>query len=117
MLLLSLLWIAFGLTAGVGAHPSYQDAGVVRWAMTAVGIVTAGILAILASQLRRRNRLSYWLSVAVLAALTLVGLLDQLGLADLIFLLITVLPLALLIKDRTWYLKTPLAAGQDQRAA
>jgi cation transport ATPase len=100
----ALCWMAFAIIAAVGAHPSYKDPNAIRWAMTAMGLVVAAILAILATQLEPGNRLTYWASVMLLTAMTLGGLLDELGLADLAFLLITILPLALLIKHHRWYL-------------
>ena len=47
----------------------------------------------------------------------LVGLFDELGLADLAYVVLTLIPLALLIRDRNWYLRTHHAAAQHQRAA
>jgi lysylphosphatidylglycerol synthetase-like protein (DUF2156 family) len=101
----AVLWLAFGLTTAIGAHPSYKEPGVLRWAMATIALFAAGVLAGLAIFLMKRSRLAYWLAVASLAAMALAGLLDELGLADLVFLVATILPLALLLKDRVWYLE------------
>jgi len=74
------------------------------------------ILAVLASQLKRRSRLSYWLTVALLTLMIFVGLFDELGLADFAYLVLTLIPLALLIRDRNWHLSAPSAPAQHQRA-
>ena len=64
-----------------------------------------------------RSRLAYWPAVASLAAITLAALLDDLGLADIVFVVLTLLPLTLLLKDRTWYLEIVIGNEQDNRAA
>ena len=114
---LALLWLAFGITVAVNAHPSYKDAALVRWTLATMACGAAAILAVLATQLKRRSRLSYWLTVGLLTSMILVGLFDELGLADLVYLVLTLIPLALLIRDRNWYLSAPPAAAQNQRAA
>ena len=114
---LAFLWLAFGITVAVNAHPSYKDAALVRWTMATMASGAAMVLAVLASQLKRRSRLSYWLTVALLTLMIFVGLFDEFGLADFVYLVLTVIPLALLIRDRNWYLSTPPAPAQHQRAA
>jgi hypothetical protein len=84
--------------------------------LATIACVTAAALAVLAGKLRQGGRLSYWLTVALLLSMILVGLFDELGLADLAYLVLTLIPLALLIGDRNWYLGPPPAA-QDHRAA
>ena len=114
---LAFLWLAFGITVAVNAHPSYKDAASVRWTMATMASGAAIILAVLASRLKRRSRLSYWLTIALLTLMIFVGLFDELGLADFVYLVLTLIPLALLIRDRNWYLSTPPAPAQHQRAA
>jgi len=114
---LAFLWLAFGITVAVNAHPSYKDAALVRWTMATMASGAAMVLAVLASQLKRRSRLSYWLTVALLTLMMFVGLFDEFGLADFVYLVLTLIPLALLIRDRNWYLSTPPAPAQHQRAA
>jgi hypothetical protein len=107
---LALLWLAFGVIVIVGAHPSYREAGLLRWSMAAGALVAAACLAVLAGRLGPHRPLTFWLAVAFLATITAAGLLDDLGLADFVFLLVTVVPLVLLIRDRKWYLTPPEAA-------
>jgi len=55
--------------------------------------------------LSRRIKAAFWATVAVLVMLTIATVLDEVvGLADLLALVIILLPLILLIKDRGWYL-------------
>ena len=97
---LALLWFAFGLIVAASAHPSYRDDLPLRLGMTAIAWGLAAGLAVLARRLRRANRPAYWITVALLSFLILVGLFDELGLADLVYLVLTFIPLALLLKDR-----------------
>ncbi len=98
------IWLGFGLLILLGAHPSYENADVLRWAMSAISLLTAASLASLLFFLKRRNRIAYWLLVALLSAMIFATMFDQFGWADLIFVFISALPLALLIKERRWYL-------------
>src|SRR3990172_4807174 len=117
ILINALFWLAFGVTTAVGAHPSYKEASTLRWAMAIMALLAAGTLGALAELFHRRSRLAYWPAVALLAAFTLTALLDDLGLADVVFVVLTLLPLALLLKDRTWYLGMVIGNEQDNRAA
>jgi len=72
---------------------------------------------VMAGLLKRRSRLGYILTVALLAVMILASLLDDFGLADLLFVLVTLMPLALLIKDRAWYVRPSLDGQQAQPGA
>jgi hypothetical protein len=54
--------------------------------------------------------------VALLAVMILASFLDEFGLADLLFVLVTLLPLALLLKDRVWYGR-PTSGGEQEQPA
>jgi hypothetical protein len=103
VLLNALVWLSFGVLAGVGAHPSYREPGLLRWAMAGFSLIAACILTAATGLLQRGNRFRYWLMVSLLAALMLATIMDEFGLADLTYLVMVALPLALLIKDRAWY--------------
>jgi hypothetical protein len=117
ILINALFWLAFSVITAVGAHPSYEEASVLRWAMATAALLVAGILGTLAGRLQSRSRLVYWLAVTSLAAMTVAAVLDELGPADLVFIIMTLLPLALLLKDRDWYQGMVIRTDQDQRAA
>lgn len=103
----SLVWLGFALVTTFAAHPSYGAASAYRWPMVAIAGLIAAALAGLAIWLGRRRRVAFWLALALLAALTIAPAFDQFGLADLAFVVATALPLALLLKDRAWYLEAP----------
>ncbi len=114
MLLDALIWLTFGLIVALGAHPALPDVPLVRWSMAVLSLAVVGALLGLSTSLRRRNRVTYVLAVALLAVLSLVTLFDDFGLVDLAVLAVTVFPLALLLKDRAWYLQAPQEGGQGR---
>jgi hypothetical protein len=117
ILINALFWFAFGVITAVGVHPSYEEANGLRWAMATAALLVAGVLGTLAVRLQRRSRLVYWIAVTSLAAMTVAAVLDELGLADIVFIVMTLLPLALLLKDRDWYQGIAMGPGQGNRAA
>ena len=117
ILLNALLWLAFGLVTAVGAHPSYPEPGTLRWAMAISALLAAAFLGTIVGPAARRNRIAYWAVVFVLAAISVAAIFDQFGVADLAFEIITLLPLALLIRDRNWYLQPTRVRSDGNRAA
>jgi lysylphosphatidylglycerol synthetase-like protein (DUF2156 family) len=107
----ALLWLLFGVIIGVGAHPSYPIGSAYYLPMALAAFMGTAVLIALASLLRKPNPLAYWASVAVLAVTILLAMFDEVGPADLAFILITLLPLVFLIRNRSWYLhpSTPTA--------
>lgn len=116
ILLNGLLWLLFALVVAAGIHPSYRQVGSLRWPIALAGVGIACALLALAWLLRATNPLAYWGSVILLAAIVLVGLLDEVGIADVAFLVVTLIPLALLIKDRRWYLRPASTEKHQGRA-
>jgi MFS family permease len=117
ILINALFWIAFSAITALGAHPSYEEANALRWAMAITAFLVAGILGALAGRLQRRSRQVYWLAVASLTAVAVAAVFDDLGPADVLFIVITLLPLALLLKDREWHQGIAMGPGQENRAA
>jgi len=116
VLLNALLWLLFGIITAAGVHPSFREAGLLRWAMAGSAFLAVTVLAALADLLKRRPRLAYRWTVALLAVMILASFLDEFGLADLLFVLVTLLPLALLLKDRAWYGR-PTSGGEQEQPA
>jgi hypothetical protein len=63
------------------------------------GCVILGVLLFLG----KRRRLAFFAMLGILTVASLVIFLDDVGLVDLAFLALNLIPLALLIKDRAWY--------------
>jgi hypothetical protein len=109
----SLLWLAFAAFTAAGAHPSFGPMSEYRWPVTLLALLVAVLLAGLSVHLGNPSPLGYWLGVGGLGAMILASLFDQFGLADLVFVAATALPLVLLIKDRAWYLLPRSPASED----
>ncbi len=104
LVLNALIWLAFGVIITGGLHPAMPDTGLVRWGMGGLSLLAGGVLIGLWVLLRKRSAPAYYLTVAALVAFALVTVFDDFGLSDLIVELVVLIPLALLLKDRRWYL-------------
>lgn len=110
LLLIALLWASFGVFVALNGHPSYSHMGLFKWIMAVLTFFAALILFVLWFLLRKRFKPAWYLAVMMLAATTLAGLFDDIGWIDVVVMLGSVIPLALLIKDRKWYLRIPPAS-------
>jgi len=104
ILLNALVWLTFGIIIAADAHPALPDAPLIKWTMAFLALAIAGILLGLFILLGKCSRIAYFLASGLLFATSLVAVLDDVGLADLVFLVINIVPIILLIKDRAWYL-------------
>jgi len=105
VLLNAFFWLVFALIIAAGLHPSYPTGSTYQVPMALAAFGGTAVLSALVWLLRRPNPLVYWAAVGVLTATVLTGLFDEVGLADLAFIFITLLPLAFLVKSRRWYLR------------
>jgi hypothetical protein len=104
MLLSALTWLALGIMIAAGLHPAIPDSPAVKAGMASGSIAAAGTIAGLVVLLARRFGHAYYLSLAALSISSLAILFDDVGWADLLALIINLVPLFLLIRDRAWYL-------------
>ncbi len=63
------------------------------------------VLVVLAWLLANRKRLAFIITLVVLAVLMLLTIFDQIGWADLVGLLINLVPFVLLLVGRKWFLQ------------
>lgn len=94
-------WLIFGFMFAF--RPTSMPEGL-KWIMVLLAISSSVILAVLARFLNRRNRLAYYASLTFLAVIAVLSITDEFGWLDLVSLLISLVPLGLLLKDRRWYL-------------
>ena len=104
-LVIAALWLLFSLFVVLGGNVSYFHIGAFRWIMAGLTFLASIILAALWYLLRRRFKPAWYASVLLLAAMILAGFMDELGLIDYAFIVLYLVPLVLLFKDRKWYLK------------
>jgi hypothetical protein len=103
----AILWLAFSILVSAGLHPAIPAAPLVKWGMAILALLCSAALLGLLVLLAYRRRSAYFLMVSLLVLVSVATIADDFGLADLAVLIVTVVPLVLLVKDRIWYLQTP----------
>jgi hypothetical protein len=104
VLLNALIWLVLGEIIALQAHPALPVSRTIQTVMVVLSFGAAAILVGLFVFLWRHNRITWFLTVGFLALTSILTIFDDFGWADLIVLVINVIPIVLLIKDRAWYL-------------
>jgi hypothetical protein len=94
-------WLVYGFVFAI--RPTSLPGGI-KWIMVLLAIGSSVILAVVAYLLNQPNRLAYYVGLAFLAVIAVLSITDEFGWLDLVSLLISLIPLGLLLKDRRWYL-------------
>jgi len=105
ILLNAAFWLGFAILVAAGAIGSIPSASVIQWVMAILALVSAVALAGIAFFLRRRNRFAFYFGLALLALIAVLSIADQVGLLDLFTLLVNLVALGLMVRDRGWYLQ------------
>lgn len=105
LLLNALVWLAFGILIAASGRTLIPGSVFFKWGTAILALVTSGILLGLVIFLTRRSRIAYFASLAVLATLTILTITDQVGLADIAVLGITIAAIVCLVSGRAWYLR------------
>jgi hypothetical protein len=103
ILLNILVWLALGILIAINAIPGLPDAPAMKGIMAFISIVIACILSGLTYFLLKHNRTAFFLTLAFFIFTSVLTIFDDVGLPDVIFLVISLIPVILLIKDRVWY--------------
>lgn len=104
ILVVGIAWLVYSLYLAVGPDPSFAQLGAYRWIMAATTFVPGLVCVVLWFLLRKRWKPAWYLAVVALSLMTIVGIFDQVGWVDLVFILGSAVPVVLLIIDRKWYL-------------
>ena len=99
----SLLWLGFAMITAFGLVDQHIPVWL-RLTMAGLSFFLAVGLGILFYLLLKKVRIAYWISLAVVGAISAVSLMDELGVLDISFFLFNLVLLVLLIKDKKWYL-------------
>ena len=110
VLLNILIWLSLGIIIAFNVHPAVPDQPLLKALMAAGSLVLAAILSGLFFLMSKQNRVAYFLIVALFITTSLLTIFDDFGWVDLIVLVINLIPLGLLLKDRKWYLSQPSRA-------
>ena len=110
VLLNILIWLSLGIIIAFNVHPAVPDQPLLKALMAAGSLVLAAFFSGLFYLLSKQNRYAYFLIVALFITTSLLTIFDDFGWVDLIVLVINLIPLGLLLKDRKWYLSQPSRA-------
>jgi peptidoglycan/LPS O-acetylase OafA/YrhL len=105
ILLNALIWLALGMIIALHAHPAIPDNSIIQGGMAFLSFCAAGILLGLFIFLVRRTRIAWFVALGFLAVTSILTIFDDFGWTDLVVLVINLVPMILLIKDRAWYLQ------------
>lgn len=105
ILLNALVWLALGMIIALHAHPALPDNPIIQGGMAFLSFCAAGILLGLFIFLLRRIRIAWFAALGFLAVTSILTIFDDFGWTDLVVLVINLVPMILLIKDRAWYLQ------------
>jgi hypothetical protein len=105
IMLNALIWFALGIIIAVNAHPALPVTPELKVILAVFSFIMAGILVGLFVFLNKGNQISYYLTIAFFAVVSLLTIFDDVGLSDIFILAQNIIPIGLLIKDRNWYRK------------
>ena len=101
----ALIWLTLGIIIVVNALPALPVPPTLKWIMALLSIGMAAVLLGFFIWLQKGNRAAYYLILAFFAVTSLLTIFDDVGLSDIVVLILNIIPIILLIKDRTWYLQ------------
>lgn len=104
LLIIAAVWLVLGVLIATGYHPSMPSDALIKWGMAGGSLAAGAALLLLAYLLGRRWKPAYFLALAALVVILVVSFLDQLGWADLVMIVVTLVPFVLLIIGRKWFL-------------
>jgi hypothetical protein len=102
----ALIWLALGIIIAIDTHPGLPDMPEMKGILAILSILIAGILLVLTFFLFKQITIAFYLTLAFFGISAFLTIFDDVGLADLGFVVICLIPVVLLIKDRAWYLQT-----------
>jgi hypothetical protein len=106
ILLNALVWLTLGLIVVVNVHPGLQNVPAdVRGVMAGLSFAAAAVLLVLCMLLSKRIRFAWYAAILALVVSACLGIFDDFGWSDLIVLVINLVPLILLARERAWFLK------------
>jgi lysylphosphatidylglycerol synthetase-like protein (DUF2156 family) len=110
ILLNALIWLVLAILIVVQAHPGLPDLPYISAGMAALSFAFAICLLVLLFFVARRSRRAYYLAIAFLAGTALLAIFDDVGWSDLVVILLNLVPVILLVKDRRWFLQNEVQA-------
>jgi hypothetical protein len=104
----AVFWLAYAFIMALGGIRSIAVSSVAKWVMTILALGSSTALLGTTFFLWRRNQFAYYFGLVILVIIAVLSITDEFGLLDLFSLLISLIPLVLMVKDRAWYLPPQL---------
>lgn len=114
ILLNALIWIILAIVIAANALPGLGDLPTTKWVLGLLSITIAITLLVLTYFIYKHRLKAYILTLAFFGITSLLTIFDDVGLPDAIFLVISLIPIILLIKDRAWYLQSKTKTIESQ---
>jgi len=102
----AIFWFGYAVVSALGAVDSNTGILAAQWLMAGLAFISGAALSGIAFFLRRRSRFAYYFGLFMLALIAVLSVTDQVGWLDIFSLLISIIPLALMLKDQGWYLRS-----------
>jgi hypothetical protein len=99
------VWLALGALYAANLHPAVPGVAIIRWTLAILACLASCALIVLVMLLRGRHPMAYFSALGLLTLISPLTIMDEVGTADLIVIALHVIPLALLLKERRWYLR------------
>jgi lysylphosphatidylglycerol synthetase-like protein (DUF2156 family) len=110
ILLNALIWLTLGVVIAVNIHPGIQSVPpTVKGVMAGLSFAAAAVLLVLCILLAKRIRVAWYAAILALVVSASLSIFDDFGWSDLIMLVINLVPIILLVKERAWFLQANLA--------
>jgi len=106
VLLNALIWLVLGLLITVNRIPGIPNLPAMKVAMVILSFAFAAVLFGLVFFIQRHNRVAYLLALVIFIGTCLLTFIDDVGLSDVVVLVLNIIPIVLLIKDRKWYIQS-----------
>ena len=105
ILINGLIWFILGIIIAIDVHPALPISTSMRIGMAIISILIAIVLGGLTFFIYRHNKMAYYLTLAFFIFLSFLTIFDDFGITDLVVLLLGIIPIILLLKDRGWYMQ------------
>jgi hypothetical protein len=106
VILNALIWLALGII-GIYTRSAFSVPQQTNTVLAILSFAMAGVLLGFFVLMRRGNRNAYFLTVAFFVLVSLITIFDGVGLADILVLMLNLIPILLLILDRKRYFPSP----------
>lgn len=107
----SILWLAYAVVIAAGRHPALPEIPRLRWLIPLLALAGSAALTGFYLLARRFGGIGYYPLLALLVLISILTITDEFGLVDLNVLILHLVPLVLLVMDRSWYRRESRAAG------